>query len=48
MTVEANHNRCPICGYEFPNSPPHRRLLLWAGSLLLLIVFVILTLGVLR
>lgn len=23
--VEANHNRCPICGYEFPHPGPARR-----------------------
>lgn len=34
--VEANHNRCPICGYEFPNLMPGQRRFKLTGALLML------------
>jgi hypothetical protein len=34
--VPANHNRCPICGYEFPNASPIQRGMKWWGALLML------------
>jgi hypothetical protein len=43
--AEANHNRCPICGYEFPNpSPAQRGLRLW-GALIMLALLLALLLG---
>jgi hypothetical protein len=34
--VAANHNRCPICGYEFPNwTPRSKSLLVWVTILIL-------------
>jgi hypothetical protein len=36
--VEANHNRCPICGYEFPVQPPARKATVWLVALILLIL----------
>jgi hypothetical protein len=45
--VESNNNRCPICGYEFPNpSPAQRNLKLW-GALLMLGILVLLLIGLL-
>ncbi len=36
--VPANNNRCPICGYEFPNPTPMQRgVRLW-GALLMLVI----------
>lgn len=35
IEVEANHNRCPICSYEFPNYGPARKGLKIWGSLIL-------------
>ena len=37
----ANHNRCPICGYEFPVAHPARRSLLAIIALLLLALIVL-------
>jgi len=34
--VAANHNRCPICGYEFPHRPAGRRRAIWLAALLML------------
>lgn len=34
--VAANHNRCPICGYEFPHASPRQRGLRVGGALLML------------
>lgn len=46
--VAANHNRCPICGYEFPNaSPAQRRMRLWGGWLMLVILALMLLGGLL-
>jgi len=37
--VQANHNRCPICGYEFPNPSPVRRgMKLWGALIMLAIL----------
>lgn len=47
MTVEANHNRCPICGYEFPHPSPLRKQVTIWGSLLLLVLFLLLSLRLL-
>jgi hypothetical protein len=47
--VEANHNRCPICGYEFPNPSPTQKGLRTGGALLMLaILILLLALGLLR
>ncbi len=46
--VAANENRCPICGYEFPNPTPLQRdLRLW-GALLMLALLLALIFGALR
>ena len=37
VEVQANHNRCPICGYEFPHPGPARKFLWPAVALLLLL-----------
>ena len=43
--VEANHNRCPICGYEFPNpSPAQKGLKLWGALIMLAIMLALLLL----
>jgi predicted amidophosphoribosyltransferase len=39
--VPANNNRCPICGYEFPDRLPHKR---WTRILLALLMLVLLLL----
>jgi len=39
LDVEANHNRCPVCGYEFPNVPEPRGAVRW-------IVWILLALGI--
>ena len=44
MDVPANHNRCPLCGYQFPGAGPFRRRLPFWGSLGLLILFALLAL----
>lgn len=36
--VPANHNRCPICGYEFPVMPAARRTTVWLVALVLLVI----------
>ena len=37
--VEANHNRCPICGYDFPNpTPAQKGMKLWGALLMLAII----------
>jgi len=47
--VAANHNRCPICGYEFPNASPKQRGMRVGGALLMLAILAALILfGVLR
>ena len=47
--VAANHNRCPICGYEFPNPTPVQRGLRVGGALLMLgLLLLMLLLGLLR
>ena len=43
--VAANNNRCPCCGYEFPNFGPARSGLRIWGSLALLLLFVAVTLA---
>ena len=32
VEVEANHNRCPVCGYDFPQPGPTRKWL-WPAVL---------------
>lgn len=39
LEVEANNNRCPVCGYEFPNVPEPRGLAAW-------VVWILVALGV--
>lgn len=46
--VPANHNRCPICGYEFPQTPPRRQGMKVGGALLMLALFLFLALGLSR
>jgi hypothetical protein len=47
--VGANHNRCPICGYDFPHPSPRQRGLRTGGALLMLaILAVLLLLGLWR
>lgn len=47
--VAANHNRCPICGYEFPNPSPVQKGMRIGGALLMLaILALLLVLGALR
>ncbi len=43
--VPANNNRCPICGYEFPNPTPGRQRMKFWGALLMLALLLILLLG---
>lgn len=38
--VAANHNRCPICGYEFPAHPAGRQTAVWVTALILLIILI--------
>jgi predicted amidophosphoribosyltransferase len=45
MEVAANNNRCPICGYEFPQASPAQRGLRVGGALLMLAVLVALLLS---
>ena len=43
--VESNHNRCPICGYLFPQpTPTQSRMKLW-GAVIMLILLAIMLLG---
>lgn len=47
--VSANHNRCPICGYEFPNLMPGQRSFKLTGALLMLgLLLLLLLLPLLR
>ncbi len=46
MQVEANHNRCPVCGYEFPQPGTLQKSTRW-GALVLLIIFVVVLLRLL-
>ena len=47
--VQANHNRCPICGYAFPQPSPRQRGLRVGGALLMLgILIALLLAGLLR
>jgi len=36
--VSANHNRCPICGYEFPVMPRARKATVWLVAFVLLVI----------
>jgi len=36
--VPANNNRCPICGYEFPVTPPHWKATVWVVAVILLVI----------
>ena len=43
--VDANNNRCPICGYLFPQpTPTQSRMKLW-GAIVMIILFLIMILG---
>lgn len=37
--VEANNNRCPICGYVFPHPTPTQTWMRIGGALLMLVIF---------
>ncbi len=41
VEVPANHNRCPICGYEFPHPSPRQKHMKWWGAVLMLILFIV-------
>ena len=43
--VEANHNRCPICGYAFPQATPGKKAMRIGGALLMLAILIALILG---
>lgn len=43
--VQANHNRCPICGYAFPQATPRQRGLRIGGALLMLAILAALLLA---
>ena len=47
--VEANHNRCPICSYEFPAAPStvHRNKM-WIAAILLALILISLFRSLLR
>ncbi len=36
--VEINHNRCPICGYEFPHPTPRQKHMKLWGAIIMLIL----------
>jgi hypothetical protein len=39
--VPANSNRCPICGYDFPQfCPVHRHIRLWGTLIMILLLLV--------
>jgi len=42
--VSANSNRCPICGYPFPNPTPARRMFKIIAALVMLGLFLLLIL----
>jgi uncharacterized protein (UPF0212 family) len=39
MEVDAGHEKCPICGYEFPKQPLSLKIAVWVMIFLLLIWF---------
>ena len=43
--VEANQNRCPICGYLFPHPTPGQQGLRRGGALVMLAILLALLLG---
>lgn len=43
--VEANHNRCPICGYAFPQATPTQKGMRIGGALLMLAILLVLLLA---
>lgn len=43
--VPANHNRCPLCGYDFPARGPRQRAGLLAAALLMLALILAFLLG---
>ncbi|MBN1268825.1 MAG: zinc ribbon domain-containing protein [Kiritimatiellae bacterium] len=46
--VPANHNRCPLCGYEFPHpTPTQRNLRLWGAAIMLVILLALIVAGAL-
>lgn len=36
--VPTNHNRCPICGYEFPVAPAGKKFTVWIVAVILLVI----------
>ena len=47
--VPANNNRCPICGYEFPNpTPTQRGMRLWGALIMLAILIGFILYGALK
>ena len=45
--VAANHNRCPICGYVFPQPTRTQSAMKWAGALIMLAVIILVVLRLL-
>lgn len=45
VDVPANENRCPICGYEFPNEPASRKRAKWILAFLMLVLFILIFSG---
>lgn len=43
--VAANHNRCPLCGYAFPQATPRQTGLRIGGALLMLAILLALLLA---
>jgi len=37
--VETNQNRCPICGYLFPQATAAQRGMRWGGAVIMLALF---------
>ncbi len=40
MEVPANNNRCPICGYDFPNPSPRQKHMKFWGAVIMLVLFI--------
>jgi len=40
MDVPENNNRCPICGYDFPNPTPRQKHMKLWGAIIMLALFI--------